>query len=488
MIERLRGLLVNARPVDALDVLFVAVLAYAAIVALQRARSRFVLVGLGLLVGIYFGARVLEMYLTLFIYEAVLTVAVVAVVVIFQEDVRRAFERLGSVGPLAAARAGGSTRATLPLLVDALDRLARKKVGALVVLKGLEPLERHLTGGNALYGRFSQPLLDSIFDSSSAGHDGAVVIENDIVTKFGVQLPLASRPVEDRGTRHSAALGLSERSDAFVLVVSEERGTISVAQAGKLDLVSDLDELRRRIADFRRATAPEARPSLVRRLLLENSGAKAAALGIAMAAWVLLIGKQTEVVAQTFVVPVTLKNLPPNFIIENQEPTEVRIALSGPSHALQALPAEGPAVQLDASKIQSGPQKLALTASAVDVPRGVVVQSVDPQEVGFAAHETVVVSVPIKPVQKGLPPSGFTLGRLRPTPPTASLVVRKAERRRVKQVLTEALDLSEISDSATVSLDLVIPRGTRLADGASSSVTVSVELSRIAPAAPAPKK
>lgn len=486
--DRLRGLLENARIADALDVLLVAGLAYAAIVALKRARSRFVLVGLGVLVGLYFGARLLEMYLTLFLYEAVLTVAVVAVVVIFQEDVRRAFERLGSVAPLAAGgRAGAGTKATFPVLVDALDRLAKRKVGALVVLKGLEPLERHLTGGHVLYGRVSQPIVDSIFDSSSAGHDGAVVVENDLITRFGVQLPLASRPAEDRGTRHSAALGLSERSDALILVVSEERGTISVAQGGRLDVVRDLDELRRRIAEFRRATAPDSQPSLVRRLLFEDFGAKVAALGIAVAAWTVLIGKQTEVVAQTFTVPVTLTNLPPDWIIEDQAPSEVRVTLSGPTHALGALPASGPSVQLDASKITPGPQKLALAPSSVVVPRGVVVQSVDPTEVKFSAHETVVVSLPVKPVHKGLAPAGHVLGKLRPTPATVSLVVRKSERRRVKHVLTEALDLAEIAEPTTVSLDVVVPPGARLSQGAPSSVAVAVELTRVAPPTP-PKK
>ena len=107
----------------------------------------------------------------------------------------------------------------------------------MIVLQGNDPLERHINGGTNLDGIVSEPLLESLFDPHSIGHDGAVIIDGNRVTKFGCHLPLSmnTSKYENIGLRHTAALGLAERSDAICIVVSEERGTISLAYHGKSD-------------------------------------------------------------------------------------------------------------------------------------------------------------------------------------------------------------------------------------------------------------
>jgi DNA integrity scanning protein DisA with diadenylate cyclase activity len=133
-------------------------------------------------------------------------------------------------------------------------------MGALIVIPGRESIERHTEGGIEIDARLSEPLLLSLFDPNSPGHDGAVVIQGSRISAFAVHLPLSTVPA-GRGTRHAAALGLAERCDALCVVVSEERGTISLAREGAIrpianeaQLAGDLPQLSLRMLPERLAT------------------------------------------------------------------------------------------------------------------------------------------------------------------------------------------------------------------------------------------
>jgi DNA integrity scanning protein DisA with diadenylate cyclase activity len=130
--------------------------------------------------------------------------------------------------------------------------LAKKRRGALIVLPGNQSLERVLEGGTLLNGKISEPLLLSIFDPKTIGHDGAVIIEGEMVKKFMVHLPLAdmNKTYPGIGTRHRAGLGLAERTDAMTIIVSEERGTITIARNNELHIVANSDKLKEEIRKF----------------------------------------------------------------------------------------------------------------------------------------------------------------------------------------------------------------------------------------------
>ena len=275
---------------DALDIAIVALVLYAGMSWLRRAHAALAAVGLSLLGGVYLGARALGLELTTWVFQGFLGVLALALVVIFQDELRRGFEELAAFA--LAPRSERRPRLDTPdSIARALADLAGARIGALVVVAGTHPLERHLQGGHELGGRLSTALLASLFDPHSPGHDGAVVVEDRDVTRFGCHLPLARGPAALRGlgTRHSAALGLSERTDALCLVVSEERGSVSAARDGELRQIGSEDELAKLVTSFyrERRALGRARPRLGE-LVRGRHWEKAAALALAVGLWLLL--------------------------------------------------------------------------------------------------------------------------------------------------------------------------------------------------------
>src|SRR5919108_578736 len=219
---------------EVIDIIFVAVLLYTAIVWAQRTRAAFVVRGIVILGAIYIIARYLDLQMTAWVFQGFFAIFLIMIVVIFQEELRQLFEQI-ALWSLGRNRVPALGSTTSDILVRTLADLAKEHVGALVVIRGNDPIERHITGGIPLEGKLSGPLLKSIFDSHSPGHDGAVLVEQDQITRFAAHLPLSKdlRQLANVGTRHSAALGLAELADVLCLVVSEERGAISVERAGQ---------------------------------------------------------------------------------------------------------------------------------------------------------------------------------------------------------------------------------------------------------------
>lgn len=282
---------------DLLDIAFVALALYGALAWFLRSRARFTLVVLGAFSGVYVVSRVLDLELTRVAFQTAITVALVAAVVIFQDDLRRAAERLSSRAwfrrqPVSAPDDG----AWVDILVECMETLSRARIGALCVIKGNDHIDHCLSGGVPLGGKPSGQLLLSLFDPCSPGHDGAVVIHRGRVARFGAHLPLSTN-VDDSGwlgTRHAAALGLSERSDALVLVVSEESGQMRVAENGRLEEVGSVEALRERIERVRRRVHPPE--EAVRRrafgLVTRNLPLKLGSLAVATALWLGVVGSE----------------------------------------------------------------------------------------------------------------------------------------------------------------------------------------------------
>jgi diadenylate cyclase len=474
----LHELKTSLRPADFLDIAIVSVFVYATIRWSRRARSRFMLLGVATLAALYFAARLLSMYVTLFLFQIGLTAAVVTIVVVFQEDIRRAFERIATVGLARARRPHNGALPLVDVVVRSTQALIEQRRGALFVFKGREPLERHITEGVVLGGRLSEPLVASIFDTSSPGHDGALVIDNGIVTRFAVHLPLSARSRSGplRGTRHTAAIGLTEVSDALVVVVSEERGAVSLAQGGVLTPLDSPNELAGPLTEFLRELGPERSEKRYERLFARHLGAKALSVVIACTAWLAVLGSQAETFTRTITVPIVYGGLPEGLWLDEPKAREASVTLSGSGRAFRQLDVSALALSVDLSHMAPGEQRLPLTEAQLNRPPELDVYRIDPVVVSVSVFRNAIIQVPVKPQLSGQLPAGKELGHVNVLPATVKLEVRRRDRTRIAEVRTTPIDLGALRQSQSLERQLLVPSEGRLARGEPAVATVAVDV------------
>ena len=371
--------LFNIRLADVVDILFVAMMFYTASVWVKRTRAAFVVRGLFILVVIYIIARQVGLELTAWIFQGFFAIFLIMVVVIFQEELRQVFERIAVWS--FSQRPSPLRSETADILTRSLADLARDRVGALVVIQGKDPLGRHITGGIESDAKLSEPILKSIFDPHSPGHDGAVIIERDRIWRFAAHLPLSKdlRQLSDVGTRHSAALGLAELTDALCLVVSEERGRISVARNSRLTAINNPQELGLALQQFLHEKYPPAAEQkwVSMQLVRENWLAKVVTLGLAIGLWYVLV-PGSEKIEATYYVPVAVDNLPHDLAIESVKPERVQATFVGPKRAFYLFDPTKLRVSVDASLVESGRRTFKITEQNLRYPKDLNLQDLNP--------------------------------------------------------------------------------------------------------------
>ncbi len=227
------------------DIAVVAVLVYAVIMLVRQTNTWQMAKGILIVIIIYFLAYFLQMSTLMYLMESFTLYGIIAMVVVFQPELRRALELMGRTGfARVAAFAQGSTPHNLRdvwtkavvEICDTAENLSGKKTGALIVLERSSNLDEIIKTGTMFRSTVNSELLDTIFYDGSPLHDGAVVVRNGHIEAAGCLLPLSNNLEIGRemGTRHRAALGMSENSDAVVVVVSEETGIISCVKNGVL--------------------------------------------------------------------------------------------------------------------------------------------------------------------------------------------------------------------------------------------------------------
>jgi diadenylate cyclase len=480
MISSLIQILANFRLADFIDIAFVSVFLYFVFMWLRRKASRSLVVGVIAVVTLYALARILNMYMISQVFQAGLTAALVGIVIIFQDDIRMAVERLAYFGTFHSKHHLVASNKTVECLVDALCNLARDRIGALVAIKGRESIDRHLSGGISVNGRISVPLLYSIFHPETPSHDGAVIIEGERIEKFAVRLPLSHNisEVGDRGTRHTAALGLAERSDALVIVVSEERGIVSIAQDGHLVKV-DKETLRLRIDDFYSIIFPSPSKQPKVSSLTQNAGIKAIALVSAIALW-LTFAYRVDMISRTFSIPVEYRNAPVNWVIEDPKPTEISVSLNGPERSFN-FDMQNLVASFDVSHLKEGFQTLPITKSNFNTPSGLEINQISSKLFTFRASKIEEVDIPVKVRTTGKLASGLQLTDTKYQPQIIRLQIPSDKKASITEVVTEPIELERLQGSETFKARLNLPSGIQLLDASQEFIKVTLLISQKGP-------
>ncbi|MCF7802569.1 MAG: diadenylate cyclase CdaA [Candidatus Marinimicrobia bacterium] len=380
----------SVRIADLLDIILVSMFFYALLSLLRRsttsATMRSTLIITGGVILAYLLAKVLQLYLVQTLIQFLLVVILFVAVIVFQSDIRRIIDRLGTFRFFRGGKDEGDYSPTEDALVQAVDKLAADKTGALIAIQGKDPWDRYIHGGVELSGKLSTPLLLSLFNPNAPAHDGALMMDRDGIQSFASHLPLSTNlsDIGRYGTRHAAGLGLAERCDAFVIIVSEEHGTISVAENGKFDTISDTGELKKRLQEFYQKHA-EIQSRIEQPWWRQRSiqtGILAVSLAILL--W-FLFGFRTGTVYRSFNVPVEFRNVPSNWRIQEPVPTNAQVTIEGSEQGFRLLDPTNLVLSFDVASLQEGTNVLQIQEKHIQLPADLGLYQVSPEEITIRA-------------------------------------------------------------------------------------------------------
>jgi diadenylate cyclase len=267
------------RPTDLVDILLTSVLIYYFLLLIRGTRAVQILTGVLVLLGFWALTNLFQLTLLSSILNLVVLGAAVSLPIVFQPELRRLLEQLGRGGFFRFSEGEEHVSArgddkVMAMLAKAAFLLSRNKYGALIVIEQQTGLREFVESGTTLNAALSAELLLSIFVPRSPLHDGAVIVREGIVEAAGCFLPLAEQSLTERrlGTRHRAALGLSEQTDAVIMVVSEESGSIKVAREGRLS--REIEDETRLFRLLLASTRPRRDPRSIRDDLVTNLRAR----------------------------------------------------------------------------------------------------------------------------------------------------------------------------------------------------------------------
>ena len=254
--------------VSVADIAIVTFIIYRVLLLLRGTRAGYMLIGLLVVAAVFLAAQKLSLTTLRWLLDNIINYIIIIVIIVFQADIRRGLMRMGR-RMFFQTRADDDDSSTIEEIVGACKIMAEKRIGALIVFERDVDLTELVEAGTALQAKLSQALLINIFTPwpDNALHDGAVVIKEELVQQAGVVLPLSKQAGLDKalGTRHRAGVGITEETDAVAIVVSEEKGTISLCTGGMLHSSLTPPTLRRELLT-RFTTEEQSRASWWRRM------------------------------------------------------------------------------------------------------------------------------------------------------------------------------------------------------------------------------
>ncbi len=257
--------------ISIIDIVLVAILIYQFLVLVRGTRAAPMLVGVAALGLAFYFARLGELRTLNWLLSTLLPYVVFALIVVFQSEIRHALANLGS--RISLMRSSSSVADVYDDIVLAANLFSQNQTGALIVIEREIGLRTYIESGVALDARLSYDLLATIFRPSAPLHDGAVIVQRDRIAAAACFLPLSMNPVlsTQLGTRHRAAIGITEETDAVAVIISEETGTISMAIAGSIERELTVERLRERLSHLLRRYAPApSLPSPVEESFIED--------------------------------------------------------------------------------------------------------------------------------------------------------------------------------------------------------------------------
>jgi len=367
---------------DLVDILFLTLVVYQLYVWFRESRALRVIIGLVALGGIYSIAKFWGLFLTTWVFQILWQVLLILLLILFQTEIRQVLEKVSPMRYLRSRRRVFRKPFTKELS-QLLFELAADRTGALIVLTRNDNPSEFMHAGQAIMALPDPALIKSIFNRYAPAHDGAVIITQDRITQMGCILPLSEDEnlPEKYGTRHRAAMGLSEVTDAVCLVVSEERSEVATIVEGKIVTWHEPAALANNLSEV--VGGPEIRvPTLkdfFKGAFVENWRTKLSALALVTIAWLILASQQEA--EMTLAVPVQHNRVPSHLILGQGSTSTVDLTLSGRRNTIRTLRDQDVQVRVDVNDITAGRHLIKLSAKNIYLPFGIKIDQVAPQTI-----------------------------------------------------------------------------------------------------------
>jgi diadenylate cyclase len=367
---------------DLVDILFLTLVAYQLYEWFRETRALRVLIGLVVLGGIYSVAKLWGLFLTTRVFQVLWQVLLILLLILFQSEIRQVLEKVSPLRYLRSRRQvlrGTFTKNLAQVLFD----LAAEKTGALIVLARDDNPSEFIHAGQKIMALPDPMLIKSIFNHHAPAHDGAVIVSQERLTHMGAILPLSEKEdlPEQYGTRHRAAIGISELTDAVCLVVSEERSEVASVVGGKITIWQQPETLQEKLKEW--LGGPEIQVPTIQRLLedffIHNWKRKLAAFALVAVAWFFLASQQE--VKITVNAPVQFDNPPAGLLAGPVSEGSVDLTLSGRQSEIRALEKKGVHLRVNLMGFSEGKHKIRLSGKNVDLPSGVTIQEIIPPSI-----------------------------------------------------------------------------------------------------------
>lgn len=411
------------------------------------------------------------------IYRNLSHVAVLSIIVLFQPELRKFFEQTASI---RQTRGKSLDEYFSSMIADSMWQLSKKGIGAIIVIPGHENIDQWSNGGFTLDGRPSLPLIMSIFDPHSPGHDGALIIKNGKFASFGVRIPVSQsgRLSDEYGTRHQAAMGLSEKSDALVVVVSEERHQVSIFRGGIMKRMTSERAICETVMAHCRESGLFQQLFIGKRLYSALGLEAVGSLAAAAAFWVIIVSGQGEMMERVITVPVEYTATAEDVVMTGDKAREAKLHLSGSKSDLDAVSSSLTSVKINISKATVGKQSVVINEENVRLPKGVRLVDVEPSNIEINIAKLAKATLPVKPQLVGSLPPGLNLVSISTSPEHLTVFIpADSGRENFKSITTTPVYLDSIRGSTTIYCKVVTPPSIQPVDKRWPDVEVILNIS-----------
>lgn len=460
---------------DLVDIVINSYILFRVYVLFQGTNAFRVLVGITLLWILQEVAASIGLILTSWAIRGITAAAAIIIIVVFRNEIRTALQ-IRNLKTFLWGSPNRQEAAPLEVIAETAFQMGKKRIGALMVFPGKEDLTEVIHGGIRWNGTVSQEMLMSIFWPKNPVHDGAIIIDGNHVVEVGVLLPLSQRQDLPTyyGTRHRAAAGLAERTDALVVIVSEERGRVTIAKDDLVKTITHPDELVQALKrHLNMYDDVPAKFQKKRRFKLAT--AAVLSLLIMTGIWFGFTRSQDTIVALN--VPVEYLSRPTAYEILDTSTDEARLQLYGSSALVRSLRQGQVQVQVDLSKATEGKNTYTITQDNIVLPPGVFLHKVDPPVIEVTLDRHLTKELPIQVDWTGNLPDNLTVTEVNVIPESIRVIGGSKTLESVKTLYTAPIRLDTLPKSGSITTTVVLtPASLRVAPNSTDRVLVTYSL------------